>query len=361
MVISSTTLTFGVRVIHYNISMPSRNHAIDVLRGSSILIIIFLHIAPYYLKFPWVAWIWSWAQFVVPVILLCSVAVTKIPNTPFDLSNYLAYIGKRLKRLVIPYYIFFVAYTAITYWFQPHKLTLRYFFQNSTLMGGIDFHWLVLLFILLAIASPLTDRLFHASRKAFLLLILVSLGLACAYQFNRPWWNANYRVWMIGSWLSIALIARWVIELFTHRKWANLMGIIFGALSLWFIILLALVSQHVQVSTYYHKYPPDIFHITYSIWTMVTLYIVITKLTPYWETNNRIGKLFIQCMRWCSTYSYELFFVHIIIITVLDMTFPRRDISIWTFCLLAYISTILIVALINLMKSIRSMSLRKTE
>ncbi len=340
--------------------MPSRNHTIDILRGSSILIIIFLHIAPYYLKYSWVTWIWNWAQFVVPVILLCSVAVARLPREPFDLGKYLVYIGKRLRRLLIPYYVFFIAYTAVTYFFQPHKLTLWYFFQNGTLAGGIDFQWLVLLFILLAMVSPLTDRLFIASRKAFFFLMLVSLGLACVYQFNRPWWNANYRLWMIGSWLSVVLIARWVIELFAQRKWANLVGIILSALSIWAIILLILVSQHALVSTYYHKYPPDIFQITYSIWTMVTIYIVIKKLSPLWETSNRLGKNIMQCMRWCSTYSYELYFTHIIVIMLLDLTFPRRNISIWMFGLLTYAPTILMVVLINLLKSLPVVLSRKS-
>lgn len=359
MVISCTTLTLGVFIIHYNMSMPSRNHAIDILRGSSILIIIFLHIAPYYLKFPWVALIWSWAQFVVPVILLCSVAVTRIPSGPFELSRYLMHIGKRLKRLLIPYYVFFVAYTAITYWFQPHKLTWWYFFQNNTLTGGIDFQWLVLLFILLAILSPLTDRLYIGNRKAFFVLIGISLGLSCIYQFNRPWWNANYRLWMIGSWLSIVLIARWIIDLFTDRRWADLAGIILGSLCLWVIILFALVSQHIQIATYYHKYPPDIYHITYAIWTMVTLYIVVSQLVRLAGTGKFLNRLIMPWMRWCSTYSYELFFTHIIIITLLDLSFPRRNISIWMFGLLTYAPTILIVILINLLKSIPVMSSRK--
>lgn len=339
--------------------MLSRNHTIDILRGSSILIIIFLHIAPYYLKFTWVTWIWNWAQFVVPVILLCSVAVTRIPSAPFDLGSYVSYIGKRLKRLFIPYYVFFVAYTAVTYWFQPHKLTWWYFFQNNTLTGGIDFQWLVLLFILLAILSPLTDRLYIGNRKVFFTLICISLGLSCLYQFNRPWWNANYRLWMIGSWLSIVLIARWVIDLFTHRKWAVLMSIIFASLSLWVAVLFSLMSQDIRIATYYHKYPPDIFHITYAIWTMVTIYIVVSQLVKLAGRGIVLNKMIMPWMRWCSTYSYELFFTHIIIITLLDYSFPRRNISIWMFCLLTYASTILMVVLINLLKNLPVVLSRK--
>ncbi|MEI6327487.1 MAG: acyltransferase family protein [Candidatus Roizmanbacteria bacterium] len=330
--------------------MKERNHSIDILRGLSILIIIFIHIAPYYLKMPWVAWIWNWAQFVVAVILLCSVAVTRMPSGQFEWSSYLKYIAKRLKRLLIPYYIFFAVYTGITYAFQPSKVTWWYFFQNNTLTGGIDFQWLVLLFILLAIIAPLTDRLYQRHRRSFFGLIIASLCLSCLYQFNRPWWNINYRLWMIGSWLSVALIARWAIDLYARRKWVPLSGIVIGSFSVWLAILWTLTSSHLQIGTFYHKYPPDIFHVSYSIWTMVAVYICINQLARFSEKSSQLGTVVMQCIRWCSTYSYELYFTHIIVIMLMDWSFPRRNISLWTFSVLTYTGTILVVGVINLLR-----------
>ncbi len=332
--------------------MSDRQHAVDILRGASILIIIFLHIAPRYLGIPWVAWGWNWLQFAVSVILLCSVAVGKMPETPFDLQTYLKYIGKRVKRLLIPYYIFFGVYTAVIYWFTPHKLNMMYFVQNSILTGGIDFHWLVLLFILLAVITPLTDRLYIHNRKMYFVLMALSLVLSCFYQFNRPWWNANYRLWMTGSWLSIVLIARWVIDLYRQRRWADSLTIIFGSLSVWGVILLTLVSQHTNLGTYYHKYPPDIFHISYSIWTMVTAFMCVEYLSNEWLEKKWWRSYVIPLMRWCSTYSYELFFTHLIITTIINLSFPHHKISIWLLCLVVYVSTILAVALGNKLKQV---------
>ena len=85
-----------------------RDLVVDIRRSVSILLMIVMHINPYFPKLFFTGWMWSWGQWVVPAFILCSIAVdtSDIQN----IQDYLRYLWKRGIRLLVPYYLWLMTF-----------------------------------------------------------------------------------------------------------------------------------------------------------------------------------------------------------------------------------------------------------
>ena len=128
---------------------------IDDIRGISIFATVLIHTNVYFLHNKIAYSLIELTQFAVVAFIFCSSYLYYLKDRVESLSLFWQHLFKRLKRLIIPYYIFLAIYFLFTFIKQPHKLTPLYISQNLTLTGGIDFNWLVLLFIELAVLMPL--------------------------------------------------------------------------------------------------------------------------------------------------------------------------------------------------------------
>ncbi|MBD3840001.1 MAG: acyltransferase family protein, partial [Epsilonproteobacteria bacterium] len=117
-----------------------RNKDIDNLRGLAMISMMVIHACSYFLKTKEVYLLWNYLQWAVPVFLFCSFYLSLKDKRP---TNYL----KRLKRLFIPYWIFLFVYFLLLYFFEKKNFSFQYLRANIFLYRGIDFNWLVLLFL----------------------------------------------------------------------------------------------------------------------------------------------------------------------------------------------------------------------
>jgi fucose 4-O-acetylase-like acetyltransferase len=184
--------------------MTQRDTDIDLMRGWSMIIVIALHILPYYPAFPGAGFI-QWSQMVVPLLLYCSIRVSKPPES-LDLRHYMYGVYKRTRRLIVPYFVFLCIYALVHYalmYFYPsvRTLSLAWWVANITLTGGIDFNWLVLLFIGLSVWIPLVQHLSLRNPRWSHIITSVLLLFSTAAFFLQDLLHPFYRFWMVPLWL----------------------------------------------------------------------------------------------------------------------------------------------------------------
>ena len=154
-----------------------RNSKIDLLRFIGLSMIIFAHIGSYGVLF-------QIRNFDVPLMVLVS-------GMSFGLSykiseKYFTYLWKRVKRLIFPVWIFLTIYFISLLILDPQSLDLDFkkVITSYLLISGIGYVWIIKVFILVAMISPLIFQLhtkISSHKKYFLLLALIFI----IYEFLR--------------------------------------------------------------------------------------------------------------------------------------------------------------------------------
>ncbi len=139
--------------------MAQRNYTIDFLRTFGVLLTILAHVgAPEIVN--------NLRTFdVVLLVVLSGMCMTKCDSID-SIPKYLSYIWKRIKRLVLPTYImliimFPVLYIAYTIVFHREFFWTSQQMINSFLLlnEGIGYVWIVRVYLLVALVSPILARI----------------------------------------------------------------------------------------------------------------------------------------------------------------------------------------------------------
>ncbi len=314
--------------------MRQRDHTIDLLRGLSILQVIYMHVTPYFGSLPMSAWVTNWGQAVVPILLYCSLSVFK-PITNLTFQSYLTVGYKRIRRLLVPYYIFLIQYVVLT-WALSKPMSAHDLLLNLTVTGGISYNWLVLLFIILGCMIPWFQHAYENHRRMWIFVYVITALAEIWALYNRAYIGPSYRTWMLLLWIPFIPTFQIIGELRTRAP----KKLFFLALSLaatFYILYLAISQTSMSLHMTPHKYPPDIYYFLYSIAVVASVIWatpLIVKLIP------RRASTFIS---YCSRVSYELYFAHILVLTLLDISFPRRDIAPAVFTALVFAGSFALV------------------
>lgn len=323
--------------------VKQRDTTIDYLRSISIIIMIVLHINPYFPRQPFTSWFINVGQWVVPAFILCSLAVGSTKQV-VDIRSYLSFLWRRSKRLLIPYYVWLISYLAL-YIVLGHKhLTWKSVVPNLTLTGGIDFNWLVLLFLYITIALPFLEKLVERAEKWSSLFLFFCACLSIYFVWNRALLSSAYRLSMPLPWygvtIGLLLFLKW-IRSNQRRKIILLLGL---SLLTYEIVVLIFSSQHISLNTFNHKYPPDIFYFSYCLWTSIVAYGLVKMLTSHIPS----GSLLTRFLQYVSVNSYPIFFTHLVVLYILDVGFPRRPFSYSIFSVLTFGGTFVILQVIKI-------------
>jgi len=284
--------------------MRKRLPELDDIRGISIIVMILIHTNAYFLSNVWAYNTREISQFAVVAFLFCSAVLTVQKPYPTSFLELLSYFYKRIKRLVIPFYVFFVIYVVFMNLAAGKHFKEGYIMDSFLLIGGIDFNWLVLLFIQIMLITPLLQYLFDRNKKTLHLYAAVALVSTVVFLKYTP--LSYYRSIM---WLPWSLVVVYV--LYFERIWKN------KALFFWTTFLfgavflstqqLVLLPLHHSFSMYYNKYPPNLYHISYSLFAVNILYY-LSRIKLF------ASKLVQTIIHFFSVNSYQIFFIHIIVI-----------------------------------------------
>lgn len=238
---------------------------IDFLRAVAIIGVIITHILSLFLGTPLTNTLWNYMHFVVPIFVYCSgfIIYERPPK------KIIPWYIKRTKRLLMP----FIAWTTVHYLLG---LGLR-----------LDFSWLPILFLELMIVTPIYVSLWKTHRIILIVIVVLSTF------FHPP---IDYHLYMWLPWSSILLIS--FIRPFLPIYSAVIAFLVFAVFNIFLLFL------HQPLTLTLHKYPPDIFYLSYGVMMGSVLLLIAPKKISH-------------IIRWLSTYSYELFFVHYIVLDII--------------------------------------------
>lgn len=283
--------------------MKQRLPEVDDLRGISIIVMILIHTNAYFLGNKWAYNTREISQFAVVAFLFCSAYLSLLKPYP-TLSEIIPYMGKRLKRLLIPFYIFFTFYLGFMAFALDKKYSLSYIFQSYALTGGIDFNWLVLLFIELMIVTPFIQYLFAKNKIGLYVYSFIALTSSIIFLKYTPLPYFRPIMWL--PWSFVIVYTLYFNKLWNNKKIFLAVTVLFGLI---FVITqqFVLAPFHHSFSMYANKYPPNLYHISYSLFAVNIIYFLSRK--QFFSSS-----LVQSVVNFFSVYSYTIFFIHIVVI-----------------------------------------------
>lgn len=311
-----------------------RYKTIDYLRGISILAMVLIHTSAYFLDKQIAAWLWNVNEFAVQVFVFCSAYIffSKEGQASF---NFWPYLTKRFVRLLKPYYIFLLFFLPINYYLIGKDFNLNYLWQNLSLTGGVDFNWLVLLFLYFALLFPLIAYLSQQRLKWF--YFIGSLPLISSIIFLFYHFPFNWKLIMWLPWSLLIFYAAYFVK-YQSNKVFHLLTLLGSCLLFVGLYLLQVKLGH-SLKFYDNKYPPNLYFLVYGTLLIEILYCL---------SNLAVLQVLTKPLYFLSRYSYQIYFVHIIVLEFVaeKLRFPL-NLNWLTFFLLVFSLTILIQMVLN--------------
>lgn len=290
-----------------------RDIFIDNLRGICMIAMILIHTSYFYISEPLVYTLWNICQFAVPGFVFCSFYLFFKREPSFQKNSFLPYFIKRLKRLLLPYYIFALFYLVITAIFHRSNLSTAYVLKSVFLLGGIDINWLILLFIYLTLISIgfIYFKKINMLWYGFFLISFIS-----SIFFLQGNAHIDYRYTM---WLPWSLVLYFTYFFVTNKKRTQFIVTSFLAFVTLFIVTrVYLDTHHHSLSFIDNKYPPNLYYLVYGLAIIVILYYC--SLAHLFRPIHFVTTFF-------SKYSYSIYFIHYIVLTILTNYIKQFNIT----------------------------------
>lgn len=289
-----------------------RDTKLDILRGIGVLCIILAHVDPPGLIF-------QLRNFDVPLLVLVSGASYFLSNARNE--KYGHYLFLRFVRLIIPTWIFLAVFFSLTFFASTiAKLTYPFSLQkvlsSFALMEGIGYLWIIRVFFLIAIISPLIKNAMSINRQAlfwfFIGLLYIVYELAANYSINRS--NELIKfiltevVFYVMSYGLVAAIGMSMIQLNIKKR--IIIALLLLLAFLFLVIKYYLETGHLVASQVY-KYPPTFYYFSYALG--VTFF-----LTVFVELS-KIGSMLVgRIMAWIGRRTMWAYLWHIFILYLLS-------------------------------------------
>lgn len=241
-----------------------RDHRIDLLRSVGLAMIILAHVGAPELLF-------QLRNFDVPLMILVaglSFYLSFRPTTPYP-----KYLWKRIKRLVLPVWVFLTFYFSVQLLFFPGstEISLRKIVYSYALISGIGYVWIIKVFILVAIAAPFLYQ-FNNRVSSNKLYFLILASLLISYEIFRaitlPHITSGYgrKISLVTHYIvpySIIFAAGLRLMKLDMRAALNLASC---NAAVFIIIAIALFLHSGEfVPTQRFKYPPSAYYLCYAL------------------------------------------------------------------------------------------------
>jgi peptidoglycan/LPS O-acetylase OafA/YrhL len=277
-------------------------------------------------------------NFDVPLMILVSGALfyTTSQNKQY---SWVSYLKKRVPRLLAPVWLFLLLFFTKVYLLsiiegEKYPFSLKEIMDSFLLTGGIGYVWIIRVFLLIAIVSPLllTLRQNLGSNRKFLgIIAIIYIGYEILFfligdlttpEFNNPSLDFWVRkIFFIGYNI---LIEKWVFFLIPYScvfavgmivpnlkkktliYFTIFFGIIFSLLAIFYYN-----QSGAFIETQKYKYPPQLYYLSYSLAISLLLYLLVkylVKTQKYLQNNN----LFVKIIIFISSSSLWIYLWHIV-------------------------------------------------
>lgn len=288
----------------------TRIFAIDILRALAIIGVLVIHTLARFLGPTAINETWNYLEFVVITFVVCSGYVNWLSFQNNKKKSLLAWYSKRFVRLYVPYVLYVAAVYVLTHSFSPASLTLT---------GGIDVGWLTLLFMQLALITPVYIWFTGNSRRNIFSLIFIGMISLIVVFFPIAPIYSRVAAWI--PWSFVYLLGMNVAKIESTQKHG--MKYYVAAFGLAAIVWLALAeflrARGSTLTFTLHKYPPDLFYLSYGIAATGALLFLVTLFEKVFAGMHSVVMFF-------SKHSYGMFFLHLLILNFLLALVPRAHV-----------------------------------
>ncbi len=314
-----------------------RNREIDFLRGLSIFVMILIHTNAYFLHDPVAKLLWDYSQFAVAAFIFCSAYLFFQRTIHFDWKTVLQYVRKRIGRLLLPYYIFLIFWFPLIWFGEPKKLTPSFIFRQLTLTSPEnDISWLVLLFISFVLIMPFLALVKSRMRWGFYLYFLAGFLSSLIFLFYTPPLSFKLTMWL--PWSTVIVFGFYTVN--SNKKQWFFPATIIGSLILFIMLRSIQQAAGHSLIQYDNKYPPNLYHIAYGIFSISLLYFLFTKGFLNVPVTRPLLVFF-------SRYSYSIYFLHYLIIFFITVFLKHVSFTWITLFLTVLTTTLSIQWLLN--------------
>lgn len=276
----------------------SRKYYLDFLKAIGLFGIIFAHVEPPGL-------IMMARSFDVPLMVLISAILANQSFAKKDL-NVITYFISRIKRLVIPTWIFLSFYFIVQAIFN-NTYSIKYYINSFLLTRyGIGYVWIVLIYLYCALVIPL----FHYTKNKkilFSLTVVVYIIYEFAYFYNIGTDNKFLMstVYYIIPYATLTAIG------FHYDSMSKKLKIFICTVSFATFISIAIylyIKTGELVSVSHYKYPPVLYYIAYALFCSFFLLLICDK------KENKLFKN--KLIVFISSHSFWIYLWHIFYLTL---------------------------------------------
>lgn len=301
---------------------------------------IFIHVSAYFLNNQLIRNLWDYTHFAVPLFVFCSAYLFFKTEKVKKITK--KYILKRVKRLIVPYYIFIIISFAIDL-LLGRGFSLTSFVEKLFLFKGRDLSWLVVLFLYFILLLPIINFMYQKTRKIFWLFMLASFATSVFLIFNSVDIGFRYIMWL--GW-SFFLGYTLLFANSKNKKFFILSSLIVSGLT-FLISRDFIIVQGKNLTLTENKYPPNIFYIAYGIFFTSLFYSIHKYLL---SKSSFFIKNIQAIFDFMSKNSYSMFFIHFIFVRILTGTNTYKTLGIWWFFVIVTVFSTITQILINSVK-----------
>ena len=295
----------------------NRDVRFDLLKTLGLLCIILAHSSPPHI-------ISQLRNFDVPLMVIVS-------GTLFSYSfhnkkySFWGYLKKRIPRLVSPVWLFLLFFFSSSYILDSltsisYPFTSKAILTSFLLLGGIGYVWIIRVFVLMAIISPLIFGL----HKYFASDVLFIAALSGIYIFYELIFNSIQHL-SITPPLLATLVNSYLLLLIPYGCMLGL-GMVLTRMDrktvlassvIFLIIFLILTMYHFSasgkfVATQSYKDPPTLYYLSYAIFVSLLAYYVVDKfLVNSFTLLTERGVFLTKCISFVSSSSLWIYLWHI--------------------------------------------------
>lgn len=244
-----------------------RDQKIDVLRFIGLAMIILAHTSP-------PAIIFQIRNFDVPLMVIVSAFSFSIAQKN---GLYLPYIWKRIKRLVLPVWLFLTIYF-LSAAIIGRKFNEETILSSFLLLDGIGYVWIIRVFIMVACIAPaisiITNKI--SSNKLYIILVLAT-SLVCELLINLSKQLHQSNITSILNETLFLMIPYGIlfsigirIKNLNEKELNKGIAVAFSTFIITLAILCVIYGEIKQTQNF--KYPPQIYYTSYAVFVSVILW-----------------------------------------------------------------------------------------
>lgn len=256
--------------------MPQRDLSIDFLRCIGMVLIVLAH------SIGSDNTIFQIRAFDVPLMIF----VSGLCFADKVIKSYKSFIWKRIKRLLIPTYLFLIVYFGIVFiarlFGTDFGITNKHIAGSFLLLHGIGFVWIIRVFLIVAVLTPLLLWMSNRIKYVFVFcLVLISIQTALVY-YQVGFDYLFFRGFVLyGIGYSIVFLAATGIKRANGREKEK------ESIAWYAVLAVAIIYYHINngwehiIPINNYKYPPSSYYIIYGIAASAFLYSIRSKFSIF--------------------------------------------------------------------------------